>query len=188
MEAGEQRGPGDWKRFVRRHGRMTALGIGGTVAVAAAAFFVFLWVVGQAQATGLVPSGLGLWSVGHVVAFILTLILWELLLVASWAILLAAATYLLWYRKLPPEERSEYEGGRRRSRSAGEDTGVSCFVGLVWLIIVWADGRWNTAFQDWTLDNWVYSWIAAILVVVALAGIPAAIYVAWASRGGKSTA
>jgi len=182
MEAVSESGREIWRKFVRRHGRMTALIVGGIAAAAVAAVLVFLWVVGRAQATGLVPSGLGQWTVGYVVAFVVAVILWELLLVASWAIALAAAVYFLWYRRLPREERNEYERGRRRGRSAGEDGGMSFFIGLVWLVIVWTDGRWNTAFQDWTLDNWVYSWIAAALVGLAVVGIPGLIYIVWSLR------
>lgn len=187
METGVESGREAWKRFVRRHWKMTALFVGGIAAAAVAALLVFLWAVGNAQATGLVPSRLGEWTVGHVLAFVLNLILWELLLVASWAGALAATAYVLWYRKLPREERNEYERGRRRGRSAGEDSGMSFFIGLVWLVIVWIDGRWNTAFQAWTVDNWVFSWIAAVLVALAVVGIPGLIYVAWSLKSRAGT-
>src|SRR5688572_13614171 len=118
---------------------MTVLTVGGIAAAAVAALLVFLWVVADAQAMGLVPSGLGAWTVGHVLTFILDVILWELILVASWVIPIVVATYFLWYKKLPDEERREYEGGPRRRRSAGENGGISFFVGLVWLVIVWID-------------------------------------------------
>ncbi len=171
-----------WKKFVKRHWKMTALMVAGVAAVIVVAFFVFLWVVSDAQATGLVPSGLGAWTVGYFFAFLVQLILWELILVASWVIPVAAATYLLWYRKLPEEERREYRRGPKRTRSAGENSGISFFIGLVWLAIVWLDGRWNTAFQDWTFDHWVYSWIAACLVVLLIGGIPILIYIIWALK------
>ncbi len=171
-----------WKTFVRRHGKMTLLMAGGIAAAAVAALSVFLWVVADAQATGLVPSGLGEWTVGYVLSFILNAILWELILVASWVIPIAVAAYFLWYKKLPYEERREYEGGPRRSRSAGENGGISFFIGLMWLVIVWIDGRWNLAFRDWTFNDWVYSWIAAGLVVLLIGGIPAMIFVIWSLR------
>ena len=174
-----------WKGFVRRHWKMTLLAAGGMAAAAAAALFVFLWTVAQSQANGLVPPGLGDWTVGHVLTFILSAFLWELILVASWVIPIVAAAYFLWYRKLPDEERKEYERGPRRGRSAGEGSGISCFVGVVWLVLVWIDGRWNLAFQNWTFNDWVYSWIAAGLVVLLLAGIPATIYIIWSlTRSG----
>ncbi|MCJ2564358.1 MAG: hypothetical protein LN417_09780 [Candidatus Thermoplasmatota archaeon] len=175
------RGEG-WKKFVRRHGKMTALVVGWIVAAAAAMLLVFLWVVADAQATGLVESELGRWTVGLFFTFLLQVILWELILVASWVIPTAVLMYLLWYKKLPAEERKEYEGGPKRSRSAGEDSGISFFVGLVWLAIVWLDGKWNLAFQDWTFDDWVYSWMWAGLVVLVIVGIPGIMYLIWSLR------
>lgn len=182
MRTGE-RGSGEgWKKFVRRHGKMTALMVGGIAAACIAALLVFLWVVADAQATGLVPDGIGAWTVGYFFAFLLQLILWELILVASWMIPMAVVIYLLWYKKLPDEERKEYERGPRRGKSAGEDSGISFFIGLVWLAIVWIDGKWNLAFQEWTFDDWVYSWLTAGLVVLVIVGIPAIIWVIWTLR------
>lgn len=182
METSERSGGKAWKQFVRRHSKFTLLIVGGIAAAAVAALLVFLWVVADAQATGLVPSGLGEWTVGYVLTFILHVILWELILVASWVIPLALAAFFLWYKKLPDEERRKYEGGPRRSRSAGENGGFSFFVGLVWFVIVWIDGRWNLAFRDWTFNDLVYSWIAAGLVVLLIVGIPAMIYLVWSFR------
>src|SRR3990172_7118405 len=120
LETGEEPGGKAWKKFVRRHWKMTLSMVGGIAVAAGAAFLVFLWVVADAQTTGFVPSGLGEWTVGYVLTFILNVILWELILVASWVIPIVLATCFLWYRKLPDVERREYEGGPRRSRSAGE--------------------------------------------------------------------
>jgi hypothetical protein len=182
VEASERPSGKGWKEFVRRHSKITLLIGGGIAAAAVAALFVFLWVVANAQATGLVPSGLGDWTVGYAVTFILNVVLWELILVAIWAIPAALAAYFLWYKKLSDEERRGYEGGPRRSRSAGENGGISFFTGLVWLVIVWIDGRWNLAFKDWTFNNLVYSWIAAGLVVLLIVGIPGMIYLIWLLR------
>jgi hypothetical protein len=182
METGERPGGKGWKEFVRRHSRATLLIVGGIAAAAVAALFVFLWVVAAAQAARVVPPKLGDWTVGHVLTFILNVILWELILVASWVIPVALATFYLWYEKLPDDERGEYEGGRRRRRSAGQDGGISFFVGLAWLVIVWVDGRWNLALKDWSFNDLVYSWITAGLVVLLIVGVPALIYVIWSLR------
>lgn len=182
MVNGDEQKSEAWKKFARRHWKMTILVIGVIAAIAAAALLVFLWVVADAQETRLVPEELGLWTVGNVITFILHTILWELILVASWVIPLAVAIYFVWYRRLPEEERKEYEGKPGRRRSTSENSGISFFIGLVWLAIVWIDGKWNLAFQDWTFNDWVYSWIAAGLVVLAIGGIPVLIYVVWAVR------
>jgi hypothetical protein len=175
-----------WKKFVRRHRGMTGLIVGGIAAATVVSLLVFLWVVGDAQETDLVPDVLGEWTVGFVFTFLLQLLLWELILVASWVIPMVVLIYLLWYRKLPADERKEYEGGPKRSRSAGEDSGFSFFVGIVWLAIVWLDGNWNRAFEQWSFNDWVYSWLAAALVVLVIVGIPAIGWLVWTlSKNGE---
>lgn len=184
METGERPAGRAWKAFVRRHWKLVLAAVGGIAAAAAAALAVFLWVVANTQASGLVPSGLGDWTTGSLVTFLLNVILWELLLVATWVVPIAAASFFLWYKKLPAEERQELEGRPRRGRAAGGGGGISFFVGLVWLVIVWTDGRWNLAFKDWTFNQLVDSWIAAGLVVLLIAGVPGLLYLAWVLRKG----
>ncbi len=182
METGRAAAETAWKVFARRHWKLVLAAVGGIAAAGVAALAVLLWVVASTQANGLVPSGLGAWSVGSVVTFLLNLILWELLLVASWVIVVAAAGFFLWYRKLPDEERRGLEGAPRRGQAAGGGGGVSFFVALVWLLIVWSDGRWNLALRNWTFNELVYSWIAAGLVVLLVAGVPALLYLVWVLR------
>ena len=62
---------------------------------------------------------------------------------------------------------------------------MSCFIGLIWLIIVWIDGRWNLAFQAWTFNDWVYSWLAACLWALLIVGIPGTIFIIWSLRRPK---
>ncbi len=153
METGRAAAGAAWKAFVRRHWRLVLAAVGGIAAAGVAALAVFLWVVGNTQANGLVPSRLGDWSVGSIVTFLLNLLPWELLLVASWVIPIAAAAFFLWYKKLPEEERRGMEGAPRRGRAAGGG-GISFFVALVWLLIVWSDGRWNLALRTGPSTSW----------------------------------
>ena len=69
-------------------------------------------------------------------------------------------------------------------RATGGGGGISFFVWLVWLVIVWSDGRWNLAFKDWTFNQLVDSFIAAGLVVLLIVGVPALLYLAWVLRKG----
>ena len=174
-----------WKKFLRRHWQIAILMIGGIAVAAIVALFVFLWVVADAQATGLVPEVIGEWTVGYIFTFILTVILWELIFVASWVIPFGVVIYFQWYKKLPDKERKEYEGRPRRRKSAGGSSGISCLVSLIWLIIVWIDGRWNLAFQKWTFDDWIYSWLAACLWTLLIVGIPGTIFIIWSLRRPK---
>ena len=184
MEPGGRPAGRAWKGFVRRHWKLVLAAIGGIAAAGAAALAVLLWVVATTQANGLVPSGLGDWTVGSLVTFVVNLILWELLLVASWVIPIVAASFFLWYKKLPAEDRQALEGGPRRVRRTGGSGGISFFAWLVWLVIVWSDGRWDLALKNWTFNQLVDSWIAAGLVVLLIVSVPALLYLAWVLRTG----
>ncbi|MFW9913566.1 MAG: hypothetical protein ACFFEU_13900, partial [Candidatus Thorarchaeota archaeon] len=59
------------KRFLKRHWRMTIVfAIIFAVAIAVA-ILVFIWFIDTAQATGLLPSVLGEFTVGYFITFIL---------------------------------------------------------------------------------------------------------------------
>ena len=178
------------KRFLKRHWRMTMVFAVIFAAAIAVAILVFLWFIDTAQATGLVPSVLGEFTIGYLITFLLHMIFWELAFVVSWVLVVVAAIYFLWYKQLPEEEQ-DIARGKRGRREEGDAFGF--FVVVFWLIIVWVDGRWDLAFESWTLNNWVYSWIAAFLWVLLIFGIPIAIYFFyWISQemrkeGGYST-
>jgi len=62
-----------WKIFVKKHWNMLAFWIiAGAVAVVGAVL-VYLWFVGEAQATEMVPAVLGQWSMSHMITFLLHL-------------------------------------------------------------------------------------------------------------------
>ncbi len=159
------------KKFIIKHWKVTIIAVVSFVGAAIVALAVILWVVANAQLSGLVPSMIGEWTVGYFFTFILNLIFWELAFVGSWFILIVAALFF-WYKKLPEEDRAAWpQRGRREESDA-----FGFFVMLAWLLITYIEGRWDLAFQAWSLDVWVYSFVAAFLWVALIAGIPIAIY------------
>ena len=140
------------------------------VCIAAAvvvAFLVFLWVVNEAAL--IMPVSLGDWTIGYLITFILHMIFWELLLVATWGIPLAAVLY--WqFSKLPDADLWKPKGGRREG---GEAFGF--LIGIAWLIMIYIDGRWNQTFQVWTFTEWIYSWLTALGWILMIFAIPAVI-------------
>lgn len=84
------------KKFLRRHWKMTiALAVGLVVAVAVA-FYVFLWVTATVQASGLVPTTLGAWSVATLFTYYITVLIWELVFVVSWALPMVFVIFGIW--------------------------------------------------------------------------------------------
>ncbi|MFW9908865.1 MAG: hypothetical protein ACFFEF_09845 [Candidatus Thorarchaeota archaeon] len=178
MNSGEEFLDERERRFLRRHWKMalvfTMLGFAGAIG----AVLVLLWFVAMAQATALVPAVLGEWSIGYVITFILHLIFWELLLVGSWVLVLVLVILIKWYRNLPEEERERWPKRGRRE----EGDAIGFLVGITWLIVVWLDGRWDLAFESWTFNDWVYSFLAAFLWDLLIFGVPIALAFIWWMR------
>ena len=66
-----------WKVFFRKHWKMLVLFAAAAISASIGAILVYLWLVGDAQSTGMVPTSLGLWTMGHLVTFVLHLIFWK---------------------------------------------------------------------------------------------------------------
>lgn len=182
METHEDKSGQAFRKFLRRNTRM-ALAMIVVIAVAAiVAVYVFFKVVADAQVLGIVPSTLGLWSVGTFFAFMITLVIWELIFVISWLIPVVIVIFILWYRKLPEEERKEYGMSPKRGTDPRRTEGSSFFsflVTVVWLIIVWITGRWTLAFNAWTFNDFVHTWFIAFLWILVPALIAGAIFLIW---------
>jgi hypothetical protein len=164
------------KIFLKRHWKMMIVIAGVIAGAVIAALFVFLWVVADAQATALVPAMLGQWTVGYFVIFILNLILWEVVFVGIWGIPIAVIIYSLWYKKLPEEELKEYRGEPKKRQPMGAASGIIPFIIiLTWLIMVWINGTINLAFQAWTFNEFIFSWLHAIAWDLLIIGVPLAI-------------
>ncbi|MFX1475901.1 MAG: hypothetical protein ACFFCO_10560 [Promethearchaeota archaeon] len=166
-------------KFVRKHWKMTlAMALGVVLAVIVGAY-VFFWYAALAQATTLVPTTIGAWSVAHFFAFCINLLIWELIFVATWLIPFFIIVFVLWWRKLTPEEQKEYQGGRRR-RTASEGGGCSFIIAVFWLIIVWIQGKWTLPLNSWTFNDWIITWLTAFLWGLVPIAIIALIFLAYA--------
>ncbi len=171
----------EWKRFLRKHWNIVAVFVVAVILAFAGAVYVFLWFVGSAQSTGLVPRILGLWTMANLVNFILNLIFWELLLVGI-PVVVGAVVGWQWWERLPDEERRGYHRFWKRSRATGGGGGVSLLFDIAFLVKVYLDGNWNIPIATFTLDYVVGSMILILEWALIIFGIPAAIGVTWWMR------
>ena len=176
---GSESGSEIWKKFLRKHWNMLVYWIIAAIVAAIGAILVYLWFVGDAQSTGLVPTTLGLWAMGHLVTFLLHLIFWEVLLIGI-PVIIAAVAGWLWWKKLPDEEKKEYHffGTRSRATSGGGGS-ISLLLLIAFCIKVFTDGNWNVAFATWTFDYLVYSLLSALIWILIIFGIPIALGIIW---------
>jgi hypothetical protein len=177
-ETGSENGSEGWKKFLRKHLNMVALFVVAVILASVGAIYVYLWFVGDAQSTGLVPATLGLWTMGDLVTFILYAIFWELVFIGVPAIIGAVAGWQ-WWKRLPSDEKKEYHFFGKRSRTTSGGGGISALFFIAFCIKVFIDGNWNVAFATWTLDYVVYSMLTILVWGLVIFGIPIAIGVIW---------
>lgn len=180
-----------WKTFVRKHWNMLVLFIVATVVAVISAILVFLWFVADAQVTSLVPRTLNLWTMGHLVTFLLHALFWEIILIGIPVIVFVATIYFLWWKKLSAEERHEYRHGHlfgKKSRSRESGGAITFLVNIGFIIKIYLDGNWNVPFATWTFDYLVYSYLIIIIWIVVIFGIPLTIgAILWLHREMKKT-
>lgn len=176
-EEAEVENGSEWKEFLKKHWGIVALFVVAAILAFIGAIYVWLWFVGDAQSTGLIPSILSQWTMAHVVTFILYLIFWELIFIGIPVIIGAVAGWQ-WWRNLPAEEKQRYQFGRG-SRTTGGSGGVSVLLLIAFAIKVYVDGNWNETIASWTLDYVVGSMITILIWMAIIIGIPAAIGIVW---------
>ena len=175
---------GAGKKFFKKHWNMLVYWIIAAIIAAIGVVLVFLWFVGDAQSTSMVPMTLGQWTMGHYVTFILYLAFWELLIVGS-SVAIAAIVGWVWWKQIPDAERKEYEFFKRsRTENGGE--GISFLFFVAFCIKVYIDGKWDVAIASWTLDYVVDSMITILVWGAIIFGIPALIIgLVWLSRQNR---
>ena len=178
-ETGPENGSEVWKKFLRKHWNMLVSFIVGVILAAIGAVLVFLWFVGDAQSTGLVPTTLSQWTMGYLVTCLLHLIFWEVLLIGV-PVIIAAVAGWLWWRRIPAEERKEYHFFSKRSRAtSGGGGSISLLHFIVFCIKVFIDGNWDVAFATWTFDYLVYSCLWALMWILVIFAIPVSLGIIW---------
>ena len=171
-----------WRKFLSKHWQMFVVWVVVAIVAIIGAIYVFLWFVEEAQVTDLVPETLDKWTMGYLVTFLLNLLLWEVLFIVIPVIIVIAAIYFLWWKKLPDPERQEYKEGHLFGKSSTRSDGgsaISFFINIAFIIKVYYDGNWDEPFADWTFDYLVYSYLWVIILILIIFGIPIAIGATW---------
>ncbi|KYK22520.1 hypothetical protein AYK21_03780 [Thermoplasmatales archaeon SG8-52-2] len=172
-----------WGKFLKSHWKMFALIVVICVLAFIGMITVFLWFVGEAQITGLVPEVLNQWSMGFLITFILHLIFWEAILIGIPVLVVGVAVWQLWWKKIPDAEREEYKRKKLLfgSHSKRTDGGgiITFLINIGFVIKIYLDGNWGKPFARWEFDYLVYSYLWVLIIFAIIIGIPIAIGGIW---------
>lgn len=167
--------PKSWRDFLRKHWLMATLFVVAAASAAVGAVYVFLWLAGNAQASGLVPTTLNQWAMAHMLTFFLNVLFWELVLVGV-PVIIASLAGWLWWRRLSYDVRREYSIFDSPSRKpSGGGGAASLLFWIAFSIMVYRDGNWNVAVSTWTLDYLIYTSVWTVIWMLVIFGIPATI-------------
>lgn len=167
-----------WRKLIKKHWSIFAVFVVACILAFAGAVYVLLWFASEAQSTSLVPTTLGLWTMGHIISFILHLIFWELLFIGIPAIIGAVVAWQ-WWKRLLEEEKKEYHFFGKRSRATSGGSGISVLFFIAFCIKIFIDGNWDVAIASWKLDYVINSMITILVWAAIILGIPAAIGIIW---------
>ncbi len=167
-----------WRRFFRKHWNMLAVFVVAAILAVAGAVYVFAWFAGNAQSTGLVPSALGTWSMNNLLMFILHAVFWELVLIGI-PVAIGAIIGWQWWKRIPEEEKKEYNLSTKGSRSRSAEGAVSPLLFIAFAIKVYVDGLWNAPIAGFSVDYVVGSMITILIWIAVIFAIPATIGFAW---------
>jgi hypothetical protein len=171
-----------WRRFFRKHWGILAVFVVAAILAVAGAVYVFVWFAGNAQSIGLVPSTLGAWSMNNLVLFILHAVFWELVLIGI-PVAIGAIIGWLWWKRIPEEEKKEYNLSTKGSRSRSAEGAISPLLFIAFAIKVYVDGQWNAPIAGFSLDYVVGSMVTILVWIAVIVAIPAIIgFVWWITR------
>ncbi len=168
----------DWSNFFRKHWGMFAVFVVAAIFAVAGAVYVFVWFTGNAQSTGLVPATLNAWTMNNVLFFILYAIFWELVLIGI-PVAIGAIAGWQWWKRIPEDERKEYNLSTKGSRSSRASGAISPLLFIAFALKVYFDGNWNAPIAGYSLDYVMGSMVTILIWVAAIFAIPAAIGLVW---------
>jgi len=139
------------------------------------AIFVFFWYVGTSAVGGQGTWTIDQFSIGNIVRWVIFLILFELAIIGIPTAVILGGVAFWWWRNLPQEEKDQFRSRKTRRRDYGGG-GFSFFVAIIFLILVFIHGNWNTPLGALSYSYLVFTWLWACIISIIPFAIAAVVW------------
>ena len=160
--------------LVRKYWKFMAFFVIGGVIASIGAIFVFLWYVGTSAIGGQGTWTIDQFSIGSIVTWVIFFILFELAIIGIPTAVILGGVAFWWWRNLPQEEKDQFRGKPRR-RDAGSG-GFTFLIWIVFLIMIFLQGNWNTPLGALSFSYLVFTWLWACIIIIIPCAIAALIW------------
>jgi hypothetical protein len=156
-------------QLVRKYWKYLAVFVIGGVVAFIGAILVFFWYVGTSAVGGQGTWTIDQFTIGNIVRWVIFLILFELAIIGiPTAVILGGLAYW-WWRNLPQEDKDQFRSGKTRKREAGSG-GFTFLTAIIFLIIIFVQGNWNTPLGALSYSYLVFTWLwAGIFTIIPFA-------------------
>ena len=177
MDLGEENNENDdipWK-LLRKYWKYLAVFVIGGVIAFIGGIFVFFWYVGISAVGGQGTWTIDQFTIGNIVRWVIFLILFELAIIGIPVAVILGGLAIWWWIKLPQEDKDQFRNRKTRKRETGGG-GFSFLTAIVFLILVFIHGNWNTPLGALPYSYLVFTWLWACIISIIPFAIAAVVY------------
>jgi len=172
------------KKLIRTHWKVFLLLLIGVIGAVIGLFLVFYWVLLTNWVGGYGTWGIGTFSIGNLLGLFFLMLFAELLLVGLPFIAYEGIIFYLWWRGLSQEEkdfmkRDEKKEKKKQIQQGAGGGGFGFVVSLIFLLLVFLQGNWETPIGNLPYIHWINTWLFALLIIALIVGIPGLIFAIW---------
>ncbi|MFX1253819.1 MAG: hypothetical protein ACFFCZ_19570 [Promethearchaeota archaeon] len=155
-----------WK-ILRKYWKFIAFFIIGGFIAFIGAILVFLWYVRSSAIGGQGTWTIDQFSIGSIVTWVIFFIIFEIVIIGIPTAVILGGAGLWWWVKLSQEEKDQFGSGKPTRRGAGSG-GYPVLSTIIFLIMIFLQGNWNTALGDLSYSYLVFTYLGAFIIT----GIP----------------
>ncbi len=164
-----------WK-LLRKYWKYLAVFVIGGIVAFIGGIFVFFWYVGTSAVGGQGTWTIDQFTIGNIVRWVIFLILYELAIIGIPTAVILGGLAFWWWKNLPQEEKDQFESKKSRRKDAGSGGGFSILTAIIFLIIIFVQGNWNTPLGALSYSYLVFTWLWACIFTIIPFGIAALVY------------